>query len=69
MRIVIRKCILWIYVFLVTVIFGAVFIIGCDGGGTTAGNCVSNFDNCTNSSQCCSHNCYRAFGTNGAYCT
>jgi hypothetical protein len=44
MKIYLRKYILWLYVFLITVITGAVLIIGCDGGGSSSGGSNNNHD-------------------------
>jgi hypothetical protein len=56
MRIAIRKCILWFYVFLVTIILGAVFVIGCSGsGGTESGghnDLLGECSFCSSTSQC-----------------
>lgn len=46
MKTYLRKYILWLYVFLVTVITCAVFMIGCDGGDTGGGGGHNDAHNC-----------------------
>lgn len=44
MKSYLRKYILWLYVFLITVITGAVLIIGCSSGGSSSGGSNNNHD-------------------------
>ena len=46
MKTYLRKYILWLYVFLVTVITCAVFMIGCDGSGGGGGHASGNVGLC-----------------------